>query len=433
MLTILVGYIWHGLSTVVDYAVAPAVAWIVQASRFFARAPVLETGQLWRAGLALCVGLLAAPVVLAVAGWRLPGPLDALVPGLWRARRWMAVRRRRARGKALAVCTVLVLFAAAVGWLVYPSLQHGVLRSVAAVEGGWPSCLEVRVLDVGQGNAILIRTPDHHAVLCDGGPAGCNLEFQLRTLGVECLEAVCITHPHADHFAGLLECAKDLKAKTVIDGVEVVQPPQSGQATTGKSSGFTDSGQEARNYVELRQELASRGCAHVLACTGQSATIGGLKLSFFAPTESIRLAAAPAGASSTQGQEGNPWLRPARAPTGDELNGDSVVVVAEWQGYKFLLPGDAEAAVLQSYSLPAVDVLVVPHHGSRVAVSSELLERLQVRAAAISVGRQNTFGHPDPATVSCLKQRGLAILRTDQRGWICFDVSAGQLREVSEK
>lgn len=200
-----------------------------------------------------------------------------------------------------------------------------------------------------------------------------------------------------------------------------------------KSSGSTGSGQEARDYVELRRQLEARGCKHVLACTGQSATVGGLKLSFYAPTESIRLASASAGSGSVQRRNGNPWLRPTRAPTGDELNGDSVVVVAEWQGYRFLLPGDAEAEVLQSYDLPAVDVVVVPHHGSRGAVSSELLKRLQVRAAAISVGRQNTFGHPDPETVSCLRQGGLAILRTDQRGWICFNVDAGQLREVSEK
>ena len=100
----------------------------------------------------------------------------------------------------------------------YPAAAAG-LRSAELLAGGkgWPAQVEVRVLDVGQGNAVLVRTPEHHALLFDGGPAGCDLAGQLRALGVRRLDLVVISHPHADHFAGLLEALDSLEVGTFVD------------------------------------------------------------------------------------------------------------------------------------------------------------------------------------------------------------------------
>jgi beta-lactamase superfamily II metal-dependent hydrolase len=120
-------------------------------------------------------------------------------------------------------CGMLVTLGLALGLVMYPAA----VRSWDAVQAlapgrGWPDEAEVRILDIGQGNAVLIRTPDRHAMLFDGGPAGCDLAKQLHDLGVRSLDAVVISHPHADHFAGLLEAVDELQVGTLIDQVQVV-------------------------------------------------------------------------------------------------------------------------------------------------------------------------------------------------------------------
>ena len=102
---------------------------------------------------------------------------------------------------------------------------------------------------------------------------------------------------------------------------------------------------------------------------------------------------------------------------GATLNAASVVVDVRAGRLAILLPGDAEAEVLQSYAPSPVDVLVVPHHGSRGAVSSRLLEELAVRLAIVPVGT-NSFGHPARETLAVLEASGVRVVRTDRAGWV---------------
>jgi competence protein ComEC len=126
-----------------------------------------------------------------------------------------------------------------------------------------------------------------------------------------------------------------------------------------------------------------------------------------------------------------PW--PSGSPTGDELNGSSLVAVVSIGSVDVLIPGDAEADVLEIYELPPVEIILVPHHGSLGAVSDRLLDRLQPEVAVISVGSDNSFGHPDASTVALLRERVARVLRTDQSGWVSLVVTGDHVVLTTER
>ena len=135
----------------------------------------------------------------------------------------------------------------------------------------------MRVLDVGQGNAVLVRTPQHHALLFDGGPSDCDLAGQLRALGVRRLDVVVISHPHADHFAGLLQALRaGSQVATLVDNVQVAAdgsrgpPSTAARAEAGRARVGPRRERRRRgpSIWRLRRLLAARGCRYVLAGRG---------------------------------------------------------------------------------------------------------------------------------------------------------------------
>jgi competence protein ComEC len=128
-----------------------------------------------------------------------------------------------------------------------------------------------------------------------------------------------------------------------------------------------------------------------------------------------------------------PWGALGGAPTGDELNAASLVVMVSAGTVDVLLPGDAEADVLSGYQLPGAEIVMVPHHGSRGAVAAQLLERLGARASVISVGKDNSFGHPDPSTVALLAASVGTIVRTDTAGWVSCRLKGEQISITTER
>ena len=117
----------------------------------------------------------------------------------------------------------------------------------------------------------------------------------------------------------------------------------------------------------------------------------------------------------------------AGAWEGERINAASIAAVVRWDDLAILDPGDAEAAELARRRAPPVDVLFVPHHGSRAGVTSRLLAAIDPALACISVGEGNTFGHPAADTLQALEQAGVPIVRTDRSGWISFTRSGGRL------
>ncbi|MFH0917335.1 MAG: ComEC/Rec2 family competence protein [bacterium] len=428
MAGVFLGFLWTGFSTALDTLAALPMTWAVQVSRLLAFAPVLDVRDLGRALLAAGVGVAAVPAGLALTGRAVGTPFNVPVPLFKRSIGWLRARRPKSRRWAVVLGVAVVFGGLALGGVAYSPLVLG-LETVATLAPGkgWPDQVEVRVLDVGQGSAVLVRTPGHRALLFDGGPAGCDLARQLHTLGVRKLDLVVISHPHADHFAGLLEAVDGLKIGTFVDQTAVVSggPPGGSSApgtVQGPAARTTNGAREAADYLELRRRIAIRGGRHVQAGTGSLIDVDGVAIRFFAPSRPVTLVDGP-----------DPWQDRSGPPTGDELNDSSLVAVLSAGSIEVLIPGDAEAEVLQAYKLPPIDIIVVPHHGSRGAVSGRLLEELEVKAACISVGGGNSFGHPDPSTMSMLQAAVASVLRTDEAGWVSCTVNGDRVVLATER
>jgi competence protein ComEC len=419
MASVLLGFLWSGFSVALDTLASLPMMWTILVSSFCARVPVLAAGYVGAALLAAVAAALALPAGLALCGRSVAVPFGLPLPLFARAIAWLRGRRPRDRRRAAALGFAVVVAVAGLGAAAYPAATTG-LRSVELLAGGtgWPAQTEVRVLDVGQGNAVLIRTPDRHAALFDGGPAGCDLGGQLRKLGVKRLDLVLISHPHADHFAGLLETLESVEIGAFVDRTQIVASAGAAKSADGYSAG----GAEARKYLELRARLAARGCQYLLGSSGATLSFDGIGITLCAPARPLALL-----------EGGEPWGQGRAPPSGDELNGGSLVALLDIGGTRFLLPGDAEADTLEKYDLSALDVLVVPHHGSRGGVSGSLLGALHPRLAVISVGKNNTFGHPDPSTIALLRAAQEPVVRTDESGWVSLRMTDGAITVTTER
>lgn len=234
----------------------------------------------------------------------------------------------------------------------------------------------VDFLDVGQGDAILIRGGGK-AVLVDGGPAEARVDRLLRRMGVQRLDLVVATHPHADHVAGL---------ERVLRGFEVGLFLDSGQThTTGLwDRVLTAIEEEQIPYRTARRDMTLR--------LGDEAVLHVLF----------------------------PTPRPLRG-TRSDLNSNSVVLLLDHDEIEFLLAGDAEApteAALLRHGLPEVEVLKVAHHGSEHSSTRRFLAALSPAWAVVSCGEGNRYGHPDPAALERLSAAGATVFRTDRSGHV---------------
>jgi competence protein ComEC len=429
MASVLLGFIWSGFSVALDTLASLPMSWTILISSLCARAPVLAASDLGRAGFASALALASVPLALVLAGRDVSLPFGLRVPLLRPVAARLGVRRPRASRLAAVVSVGVVVAALALGAGLYPAAAAG-LRQLETRLGAtrWPEQPEMRVLDVGQGTAVLLRTPGRHTALFDAGPAGCDLGDQLRSLGVERLDLVVISHPHADHFAGLSECLDSLKIGTFVDGTVSTRPADvgAGGASAPSSAGSSspdgaDQG-EAAQYLGLREGSIERGARYLQALPGSSLTLDGVTVTFFTPARPLTMFTGP-----------HPWGEGRDPPSGDQLNGVSLVALLDAGETEVLIPGDAEAGILERYRLPPVDAIVIPHHGSRGAVSERLLSALQARVAIISVGEGNGFGHPDPGTVRLLATAGDTIVRTDESGWVSLLMDEDEMVVMTER
>jgi competence protein ComEC len=251
----------------------------------------------------------------------------------------------------------------------------------AGDEGEAPSTdhLVVRVLDVGQGDAILLDPPAGDPILVDTGPPGGGIAEEMRELGVESLAAVVITHGQSDHVGGLGELMESVPVARLVYGQ-------------------VDSG--------LRRAGLAAGARPVRLAEGGELRSGALRMTALWPPREL------AAASS------------------EDPNLLSLVLVAEWRHFSILLTGDAEAESVPMDPGP-VDVLKVSHHGSEDAGLAGLLDHAVPKLAVISVGEQNPYGHPAPPTLAELRGHGVHTLRTDADGTLTIDVSPDAWRVLA--
>ena len=251
-----------------------------------------------------------------------------------------------------------------------------------------PGVLTVSFLDVGQGDATLIQHPDGSAVLFDGGPPEGRVARLLRGAGVRRLSAVVMTHASRDHQGGVADVIERYPVDLLVDG----------------GDGTLD-----RDFRATVAAARGHGIRRVKAIAPMTLRAGGLDIRILAPQ-----------------------ARPPGSPPEDP-NARAVVAIVSAGGFELLLSADAESPSLAPLTLPDVDAMKVPHHGSSDPGLGELLDRLRPEVAAIEVGSDNTYGHPAPSTLSALHDAGVATFRTDENGTVTLTVKDGRMSVQPER
>jgi len=271
----------------------------------------------------------------------------------------------------LPTIAVLILLAA----IVFGS-QH-----YTAAERG--DDLRLWILDIGQGDSILIDTPDHHQILVDGGPDSKVLQrlSQALPLADKEIDLIISTHNDADHLSGLND---------------VIQ-----HYTVGKIwlTGAIHTTQTYQKFINLIAEK------HI-------------------PTEKI-LAGSTISFGLLQGIAISPF-QSYDGVTPDQQNAAGIVTMWQYGNETFLLTADVEQAQEQEmvtrHVLRPVDILKVGHHGSKTSSTEAFLQATTPKIAVISVGRNNKYGHPTQLVLDRLRSFNTPVLRTDQNGTIRFSI-----------
>jgi len=350
-------------------AVAP-VMWLGMLAAMAGQVPMLPVeplnhlNALLIAYIARVAHWMAAPE-WALARLRLSGPALAACYAVLLCGGWLvgatAGRRLGLRWRSRRAALLALLAAGSIG------LHLAVPASGGEERGG--SGLEITVLDVRQGDAILLEPADGDPVLVDAGPPGSEIVAKLADEGVERVGAVAVTHDQLDHAGGLDELLAEVPVGSLLYGVR------------------------ARRLLDPARAAGSRTLG---VARGDTVRSGSLRLDVLWPPPTPR-----------------PGV-PGRAEAGDP-NAFSLVLLARWRRFSMLLSGDAEAEAAPVQPGP-VDVLKVAHHGSEDTGLDRLLETTVPRVAVISVGEGNPYGHPAAETVASLDEHAVSTLRTDEHG-----------------
>lgn len=296
-----------------------------------------------------------------------------------------AVRRRNGRTARGILLTVAVL-----------SLLAAFLYLKISAEYVLPAerdrLLRVCFIDVGQADSELIVCGDH-SVLIDGGDAaaGPKLVWFLRRLGIDRLDCVVATHPHADHIGGLPDVLDRVKVGQVI----MPALTESAVPTT-------------RVYERFLESVAGNGAQVVPAVPGAVHAFGDIVMTI---------------------------LSPVFGET-ESLNDMSVVLRLQYKNVSFLFTGDAGEAVenelLANGSELSADVLKVAHHGSETSSSPEFIRAVSPRVAVVECG-DGTAHHPHRDTVAALTAGNAAVFRTDRDGTVTVLTDGDRLSVEKEK
>lgn len=243
--------------------------------------------------------------------------------------------------------------------------------------------LRVTVLDVGQGDAIVVHAPGGETALVDAGPGSSGFNAgektvlpYLRKTGVRSLDAVVLTHPHEDHVGGMASVLRALPTKMLVDcGASHASP----------------------GYAAVQRLVDEKDIPYHVARRGDEIQLGDVSLTV---------------------------LNPPGYRSGAGLNDRSVVLRVEYGETSILLAADAEREaemdMLANCEHLQSTVLKAGHHGSDTATSDAFLEAVQPEVAIISVGK-NDFGHPSRETLDRLKQHSMRVYRTDRNGGVTIE------------
>jgi len=351
------------LVALVSHPLAVLLAWL-------AALPTLGIASIARVGADVPMGTLPWPDGPAGAFLLAFVTTALLFTGPW------LIATIRARPAVMAAIGVLTLAASwPTGSLVWPAPNWRMV-----------------ICDVGQGDALVLSSGTGHAVVVDVGPDPESIDGCLTRLHVEVVDAVVLTHFHADHVQGLPGVLRGRVVRQVL------------------TSPVLDPDSQVR---EVRGWAAAAGVPVQPLYPGDQLRWGAVQAVVLWPVRVIH--------------------------EGSVSNNASVVLSVDVAGLRVLMPGDVETAAAHQVLLalrrdPAYlagggfDVLKVAHHGSRLQ-DTALLAELRAPVAVISVGADNAYGHPAPKTLDLLRTSGSRVFRTDQGGDIAVTrASDGSVR-----
>jgi competence protein ComEC len=376
------GMLRAGLGQLAAVPVAGAIAGVIAG----ALAPLSAMALGWIAAIAQHAPEATPPVAVALPAWGVAASFAALAV--------LAAAARRLAGRAGPGVAAL-----GARWRLAPTgrrraaglaaLAAALALGAAVVRGpGPPGSLEVSFLDVGQGDAVLVRDPSGAAVLFDGGPPEGRAARLVRRAGVRRLTAVVATHASRDHHGGLVEVLRRVPTALLLDG----------------GDGSRDPG-----FRAVLAEAERRGVRRVPARAGLVLRAGGTAIEVISPPP-----------------------RPPGPPPEDP-NPRAVVAIVRSGAFELLLTADAESEAVVGLPLPDVDAMKVPHHGSADPGLPDLLRRARPEVAAIEVGAGNPYGHPTPSTLAALGRAVPHVHRTDEDGTITLTVEDGRMAIRTER
>jgi competence protein ComEC len=372
--------------------------------------PLMGVAQI--AGMALVPVAFVSPALAAAAGWVAHVGASGLVESAGLVRYVPAVTYRVAPP---AAASVVAYYAGLCAWwtmwrrraTVSGSAESRAARrwrrgsaAVAVTAAFWilaqpwtlatsrgDGRLHVTFLDVGQGDATFVRFPGGATLLVDAGglsASGFDIGDRvvapvLRHAGVRRLDVLVLTHGDPDHIGGALSVAAEFRPVEIWEGIPA--PPY-------------------EPLRALRAAAAERGSRWVTVKSGDRAWMDGVEVAVRHPP--------PAD-----------WERQR------VRNDDSVVIELRWGDVSILLTGDvergSEPGIVSGLPRAPLRVAKLPHHGSRTSSSPEFVTRWGPHVGVVSVGRSNSFGHPDREVLERYQAVGAAVFRTDMDGAITVD------------
>jgi competence ComEA-like helix-hairpin-helix protein len=245
----------------------------------------------------------------------------------------------------------------------------------------------IDVLDVGQGDAILIRSPEGKTALVDAGPSRHVVEL-LKARGIGSLDLVVVSHHHHDHYGGMAAVIREFRPRVFL---------------------ASNSPHTTAHYLALLELVRDRGIQAIQpTARPRRIELGSVLLTVF----------------------------PQPAEDRAEENNNSVGIRLQYGAFSVLLPGDAELAERIGWEqwVPTLCsrcmVLKLAHHGSNNGTDARWLDLVRPELAVASVGRGNIFGHPSPQTIAMLARRGIPLLRTDRDGTVTIESDGRTWRVV---
>lgn len=280
--------------------------------------------------------------------------------------------KRKKQKNFLLFLTLMILFA--VGLFLGKEAQRDTVITAQKNTETASGILEVHFIDVGQGDATLIKCGSH-AMLIDAGDnsKGTAVQYYLKKQGVTSLDYLVGTHPDADHIGGL-----DV-IMTKFDCGMILMPEIEREITT---------------YRDVTDAMEYKGYQNTPPVVGAEYSLGEAIFTIVAPVTYDR----------------------------EEYNNSSIGILLEHGDNSFLFVGDAqteaEEAMLETGINLQADVLKAGHHGSSDSGSEAFLNAVKPQYAVISCGQDNDYGHPHRATLKAFRSRGVLIYRTDEQGSI---------------